>query len=52
MRVLDLALAVLALAVIPALVGAYHIIFERRRWEDSEFSPFHTKPVSEKSKRR
>ncbi len=42
-------LTVLVLSVIPALVGAYHIWFERRRWEESAFSPFHTQPVKAKS---
>ena len=35
-------LAVLALAVIPVLVGLYHFWFERRRWQDSAYSPFHS----------
>jgi hypothetical protein len=31
-----------ALAAIPLCVAIYHFIFERRRWEDSEYSPFHS----------
>jgi hypothetical protein len=45
-------LTLLALSVIPALVAAYHFYFERRRWEDSAFSPFHTQPVKDKGGRR
>ncbi len=45
-------LTLLALSAIPALVAAYHFYFERRRWQDSEFSPFHTQPVKEKGGRR
>jgi len=30
------------LAVIPVCVLFYHWYFERRRWEDSDYSPFHT----------
>jgi lysine biosynthesis protein LysW len=44
-------LAVLALSVIPALVGVYHFWFERRRWEDSDFSPFHAQAAKEKTHR-
>jgi hypothetical protein len=45
-------LTLLALAVIPAGVGAYHIYFELRRWQESSFSPFHSQPVKAKSGRR
>jgi hypothetical protein len=44
-------LTLLALAVIPVGVGAYHIYFELRRWEESSFSPFHSQPIKEKSGR-
>ena len=45
-------LTVLALSVIPALVGAYHFWFERRRWEESAFSPFHAQPVKDMGRRQ
>jgi hypothetical protein len=45
-------LTLLALSAIPVLVGAYHIYFEVRRWEESAFSPFHSQPVKEKPGRR
>jgi hypothetical protein len=46
-RLMPWALAVLALSVIPLIVGLYHFAFERNRWEDSAFSPYHTQPVKE-----
>jgi hypothetical protein len=45
-------LTVMALSAIPVLVGLYHFFFERRRWEESAFSPFHTRPVPVKSQRQ
>jgi len=30
------------LAIIPIGVLIYHFVFERRRWQDSEYSPFHS----------
>lgn len=39
-RLLYWGLTLLALAVIPACVAVYHLSFERRRWADSDYSPF------------
>jgi hypothetical protein len=39
-RVLHLFLAMLFVSVIPALVAFRHFNFEKRRWEDSDYSPF------------
>jgi hypothetical protein len=39
-RVLHLFLALLAISVIPILIALYHYNFERRRWEDSDYSPY------------
>ncbi len=36
-------LAMLALAVVPACVAVYHIVFEHARWKDSAYSPYHKK---------
>lgn len=30
------------LAIIPVAVLIYHFVFEKRRWEDSDYSPFHS----------
>jgi hypothetical protein len=35
-------LAVLALSIVPVGVAIYQFFFERQRWQDSEFSPFHS----------
>ncbi len=51
MRVWTWVLSVLALSVIPVLVGVYHLFFERQRWADSAFSPFHTEAVKDKSRK-
>jgi hypothetical protein len=42
-HVLPWILALFALAVIPVGVMIYHLVFEVRRWKDSEYSPFHSK---------
>lgn len=39
-RVLYLMLTLAALSVVPVLVLINHYSFERRRWEDSDYSPF------------
>jgi hypothetical protein len=39
-RALYLALTLIALSILPALVLIRHYSFERRRWEDSYYSPF------------
>lgn len=39
-RVLHLFLAMLFVSVIPALVAFRHFSFEKRRWADSDYSPF------------
>jgi uncharacterized protein DUF4178 len=41
-RGLNLVLALVALAVIPLGVVAYHFYFVKCRWQDSPYSPFHT----------
>lgn len=33
-------LALFAIVLIPVCVGIYHYLFARRRWKDSDFSPF------------
>jgi hypothetical protein len=30
------------LAALPVCVLFYHIYFERKRWDDSDYSPFHS----------
>jgi hypothetical protein len=39
-RVLHLILAMVALSIFPFFVMLRHWGFERRRWEDSNYSPF------------
>jgi hypothetical protein len=39
-RVLHLILALVALSIFPLLIALYHYSFEKRRWEDSDYSPF------------
>ena len=39
-RVVNLILALDALAVIPFVVMLWHFSFERRRWADSSFNPY------------
>ncbi len=39
-RLLHLFLTLLALSIIPLLVAIRHLSFEKRRWEDSDYSPF------------
>jgi len=39
-RFVHLVLALVAISIIPILVLIYHISFEKRRWEDSDYSPF------------
>jgi len=39
-RVLYWVLTLAALAVVPLIVLVYHFFFEKRRWEDSPFSPY------------
>lgn len=39
-RVLHLILAMVALSVFPLIILLYHWGFEKRRWEDSDYSPF------------
>jgi Domain of unknown function (DUF4178) len=39
-RVMHLVVAMVILTIIPFLVGLYHWSFEKRRWEDSDYSPF------------
>jgi hypothetical protein len=41
-RVLNLILVVVALSLVPLLVGFWHLSFEKRRWADSSFSPYET----------
>ncbi|HEY6334165.1 MAG TPA: DUF4178 domain-containing protein [Blastocatellia bacterium] len=39
-RLLHMFLAMLVISVFPILLLIYHIIFARRRWEDSPYSPY------------
>lgn len=39
-RLAYLILALLAVSIIPILVGIYHFNFEKRRWADSDHSPY------------
>jgi hypothetical protein len=41
-HVLHWLLALLVVSLIPLVVFAYHCYFEVRRWQDSDYSPFHT----------
>lgn len=39
-RILHLLLALLGVSVIPLLVAIRHFAFEKRRWQDSDYSPY------------
>jgi hypothetical protein len=39
-RILHMFLVMIFISVIPILVGFYYISFNKRRWEDSDYSPF------------
>jgi hypothetical protein len=39
-RVLHMFLVMLFISILPILVGFYYISFNKRRWEDSDYSPF------------
>ena len=39
-RMIHLLLALIAVSIIPLLVAIYHYNFEKRRWADSDFSPY------------
>jgi hypothetical protein len=39
-RLLHLILALVAISIIPLIFAFYHYSFEKRRWEDSDYSPF------------
>ncbi|HSE98490.1 MAG TPA: DUF4178 domain-containing protein, partial [Blastocatellia bacterium] len=39
-RILHIFLALLLLSIVPIFVLFYHYSFEKRRWEDSDYSPF------------
>jgi len=39
-RVLHLILALVAVSIFPLIIAIYHYSFEKRRWEDSDYSPF------------
>ncbi|MCI0490470.1 MAG: DUF4178 domain-containing protein [Blastocatellia bacterium] len=41
-RLLHLLLTLLFLSIIPVLVLFYHLSFERRRWADSDYSPYNS----------
>jgi uncharacterized Zn finger protein (UPF0148 family) len=39
-RLLHMLLALLVISIIPLIVAIKHLSFEKRRWEDSDFTPF------------
>lgn len=39
-RALHLIIALIAISIFPAIIALYHYSFEKRRWEDSDYSPF------------
>ena len=39
-RVLHLLLALIAISIFPIIIALRHYSFEKRRWEDSDYSPF------------
>ncbi|HEY7545015.1 MAG TPA: DUF4178 domain-containing protein, partial [Blastocatellia bacterium] len=39
-RILHMFLALLFISIVPVLVAFYYISFNKRRWEDSDYSPF------------
>ena len=39
-RLSHMFLAMLAISIIPLIVAVWHLVFSRRRWEDSPYTPF------------
>jgi hypothetical protein len=39
-RVLHLILALIVISIFPIIIAIYHYSFEKRRWEDSDYSPY------------